>query len=68
MIHPITYMDGTLNQYLGLSIEKSITVIRNLKKEVKNVGGTFCPLWHNETIGNIGIWKGWTEVFESNFK
>jgi len=67
IIHPITYMDGTLNQYLNLSIKESIIVIEKLKEEVRNVGGTFCPLWHNETIGEIGIWKGWTKVFESNF-
>ena len=67
MIHPITYMDGTLNQHLGLSANESIEIICNLKKEVRNVGGTFCPLWHNETIGEVGIWKGWRKVFESNF-
>jgi hypothetical protein len=67
VIHPITYMDGTLNQYLGLSTDESIKVIQDLKREVKNVGGTFCPLWHNETIGEVGIWKGWRKVFESNF-
>jgi hypothetical protein len=66
-IHPITYMDGTLNQYLGLSVKESIAIIQSLKAEVKNVGGTFCPLWHNETIGEVGIWKGWRKVFESNF-
>ena len=66
IIHPITYMDGTLNQYLNLSIKDSINVIQNLKREVKNVGGTFCPLWHNETIGEVGIWKGWRKVFDSN--
>jgi len=67
IVHPITYMDGTLNQYLDLSTGDSIKVIQNLKAEVKNVGGTFCPLWHNETIGEVGIWKGWRKVFESNF-
>lgn len=65
-IFPITYMDGTLNQYLGLSIEESIKVVHQLKKEVKSVGGLFIPLWHNETIGGRGKWKGWTSVFESN--
>ena len=66
-IHPITYMDSTLNKYLKLSPEESITIIQKLKKEVKNVGGEFIPLWHNETIGDSGIWKGWLKVFESNF-
>ena len=66
-VHPITYMDSTLNKYLNLSIDESITVITQLKNEVINVGGQFIPLWHNETIGESGIWKGWLKVFESNF-
>lgn len=66
-IYPITYMDGTLNQYLKHSIEESISIIQQLKLEVKNVGGFFIPLWHNETINNKGIWKGWKAVFDSNF-
>jgi len=65
-IFPITYMDGTLNQYLGLSIEESIKVVQQLKKEVKSVGGLFIPLWHNETIGGRGKWKGWESVFDTN--
>ena len=67
-IFPITYMDGTLNQYLGLSVAESIKVVKQLKKEVKEVGGLFIPLWHNETIGDKGIWKGWLPVFEANFE
>jgi hypothetical protein len=66
-VFPITYMDGTLNKYLGLSIDDSIKVVRQLKKEVKSVGGIFIPLWHNETIAGKGQWKGWYSVFESNF-
>jgi hypothetical protein len=66
-IYPITYMDGTLNQYMNLNIESSIKIIDNLKSEIKNVGGHFIPLWHNETINNQGIWKDWVKVFEKNF-
>jgi len=58
-IHPITYMDGTLNQYLKLSISESKKIVADLKTEIQSVGGNFCPLWHNETLGDSGIWKGW---------
>jgi len=66
-IFPITYMDGTLNQYLGLSIDESKQVVLELKKQVKEVGGMFIPLWHNETIGEKGEWQNWLEVFDVNF-
>lgn len=65
-IYPISYMDGTLNQYLKHSIEESISIVQQLKSEIKHVGGLFIPLWHNDTINNKGIWKGWNSVFESN--
>ncbi len=32
--------------------------------EVKEYCGEFSFIWHNETIGDYGIWKGWSEVFE----
>jgi hypothetical protein len=67
-IYPISYMDGTLNQYLKLSPEESIKIINSLQQEIKAVGGLFIPLWHNETIGEFGLWNGWRKVFESNFK
>jgi len=63
-IHPFAYMDGSLNQYLGLSIEESIQKIKQLKREVKAVNGQFIGVWHNETLNDKGIWKGWKTVYE----
>lgn len=61
-LHPITYMDGTLNEYRKLSIEEAKVKVKQLKEEVQKYGGEFIPLWHNETIGDYGIWRGWKEV------
>lgn len=63
-IHPFAYMDGTLNQYLKLTVEESVQKIRQLKEEVKNVGGEFIGVWHNETLNDQAVWKGWKSVFE----
>lgn len=64
ILHPFAYMDGTLNQYMKLNPEEAKLKIRNLFLEVKKYGGDFIFLWHNETISETGIWKGWKEVFE----
>ena len=63
-IHPFAYMDGTLNEYLGLSIEDAKEKVASLKQQVKEVGGVFIGIWHNETVNDIGIWKGWRTVYE----
>lgn len=64
LLHSIAYMDGTLNQYLGLTIPEAKMIVQQLFEECKRYGGDFISLWHNETLGDYGIWKGWREVHD----
>jgi len=63
IIHPFAVMDGTLFNYMKLAPELAIGIIEKLINEVKSVGGTFIPLWHNQTLNDDGEWKGWLNVY-----
>lgn len=62
-IIPFQAMDVTLLNYMGLTPGEALEEIENLMQEVKNTGGTFSTIWHNETLNNQGDWKGYREVF-----
>lgn len=63
-IHPFAYMDGTLNEYMGLTADQASEKISELYHEVKKYGGDFRFIWHNETINNKGKWNGWLKVLD----
>ena len=68
MVHPITLMDVTMRDYHRLNVENSLEMTKNLIQTVKAVNGEFVCLWHNESLGNSGRWKGWQRVFEEMVK
>jgi hypothetical protein len=63
MVHPFTVMDGTLMEYMALTPAKALELIRSLITEVREVGGTFMPLWHNSAFDDQGEWKDWLDVY-----
>lgn len=67
-VHPFAYMDGTLNEYMHLSINEAIQKVQQLKDEVIKVNGTFMGIWHNETLNDLDRWEGWRQVYESAIK
>jgi hypothetical protein len=63
LIYPFTFMDGTLNDYMKLTPAQATKTINELINEIKKVGGTFIPLWHNSTLNDQDSWKGWLDVY-----
>ncbi len=67
-IHPFTYMEGTLKDYMNVSSREAMNVITPLIEEVKRVNGTFVSIWHNESLSDLKRWKGWQKVYEEMIK
>jgi hypothetical protein len=63
-IHPFAVMEGTLKYRMKVQPEEGITIIKSLIDKVKAVDGVFISLWHNDTLNNRKIWKGWRTVYE----
>jgi len=63
-IFPFAFMDVTLKHFMGLSNEESMQKILELKAAVQKVDGTFISLFHNETLSENEIWKGWSTIYK----
>jgi len=68
MIHPVTLMDVTMKDYLRLTRVESLEKITNMIHTMRSVNGEFVSLWHNESLGDTGHWKGWRAVYEEMVK
>ena len=47
--HPLIVMDGTLFDYMKLSVEDAKELVMRLKRRCFEVEGDFVVLWHNHT-------------------
>ena len=64
-IFSFAFMDVTLKDYMNLSPEESLQKICELKAAVKEVNGTFISLFHNETLSESEVWKGWKTIYKT---
>ncbi|PCJ24913.1 MAG: hypothetical protein COA97_08825 [Flavobacteriales bacterium] len=67
-LFPFSIMEATYQYYENLTPKKTITNIIELMRKVKDVNGTFISVWHNESLSDKGIWKGWKIVYEKMLK
>jgi len=64
ILHPFAIMDGTLNEYMELTVDEAQYLTKEIIDKVKHVNGTFISLWHNETVSDNRHWKDWKQVYE----
>lgn len=63
-VHPFAVMEGTIKYYMKKGPEEAMEIMKPLVDETKAVNGTFISLWHNDSISETDLWKGWRKVFE----
>ena len=63
-LHPFAAMEGTLRDYNQLDAEQAIAKYQEIIDEVRQVGGTYISIWHNESLSDQKRWKGWRAVYE----
>jgi hypothetical protein len=61
---PFQVMDRALLDGLNLTPEQAIAKTLEMASIVKQVGGTFVTVWHNESLSGYNEWKGWGYVFQ----
>ncbi len=60
---PFCCMDITPLHYMNQPPRQAVATIIELMERVKNVGGLFVSLWHNESMSEDGRWQGWRTVY-----
>ncbi len=63
-VHPFAIMEGTLKYYMNVGPEEAMQHIKPLIDQVKRVDGTFISLWHNDSLNDQKLWKGWRRIYE----
>lgn len=62
-LHPFACMDATFKYYMKTDLDKVMDIVKNLVDEVRAVNGTFISLWHNESLSENYIWKGYKKIY-----
>ena len=63
-IFPVTCMEGNFIKYMNKTPEQSVYIISTLLDKVKSVDGLFISIWHNHTLSDRGVYKGWKSVHD----
>ena len=68
LIHPFSVMDVSLKNYLHLTPQQSLDLMKSMLRKIKYVNGTFISIWHNESLYYGDGWKNWDSVYEDMIK
>ena len=61
-------MEGSFIEDMAIEPEESIARIARLIETVKAVKGAFVCIWHNHTLSDFKIYKGWRAPYEATLR
>lgn len=64
-VFPFCIMEGS---FADQSPQHFLQHLNLLHAEVSKYGGYLIQIWHNHTVNDNGIWKGWKPAFEESLK
>lgn len=64
LVHPFCLMDVTLKNYLNLTTPEALSVVSELKTELKHVDGVLSFIWHNSSMDQNSDWQNWSSVLQ----
>ena len=68
LVYPFSVMDVSLKNYLNLTPEESLDLVKDIIQKIQYVDGTFISIWHNESLYYGDAWKNWDFVYENMIK
>ncbi len=63
LIYPFAVMDRALKDYMQLNTFNAFEEICEIINQLRMSGGIFISVWHNESLGDNGEWKGWKSLY-----
>lgn len=63
-IHPFCVMDTTLQKYMKLRPEEALDTCNRLVAALRQVGGDYRFIVHNQNLCELFGWQGWRKAYE----
>lgn len=63
-VHPFAFMEVTSKVYEKLTVDETFMEWERLYNAVKKTDGTLISIWHNHTLGNDRLYRGWDSLYK----
>lgn len=67
-LHPFMIMDVSMKNYLKLNADQAIQKMNTYKETAQKHNSPLTILWHNSSLDEAGLWKGWKGIYERFIK